>query len=40
MPALNSTDTARLAELEKIPVAQRTPAQKQEIATLEAKQNS
>jgi hypothetical protein len=40
MPALNAVDTARLAELEKIPVPQRNPAQKQEVAALEAKQNS
>jgi hypothetical protein len=37
---LNTTETARLAELEKVPVAQRTPAQQQEIANLEKKQNS
>ena len=37
---LNSTEQARLAELEKVPVAQRTPAQVKEIAALEAKQNS
>lgn len=40
MSTLNAVETARLAELEKIPVPQRTPAQKQEVATLEAKQNS
>jgi hypothetical protein len=40
MPELNTTEAARLAELTKVPAASRTPAQKQEIATLEAKQNS
>jgi hypothetical protein len=37
---LNPTETARLAQLEAIPVPQRTPAQVKEIAALEAKQNS
>jgi hypothetical protein len=38
--ALNSTETARLADLVKIPVAQRTPAQTKEISDLQSRQNS
>ena len=37
---LNSTETARLAELNKVPAAQRTPAQVKEIQNLATKQNS
>lgn len=37
---LNPTEQARLIELEKIPVPQRTPAQVKEISALEAKQQS
>jgi hypothetical protein len=37
---LNSTEQARLVELEKINPAQRTPAQVKEIKDLQTKQNS
>jgi|GEM_PF-4090651 len=40
MSKLNTTEAARLAELNKVAAANRTPAQKQEIANLEKKQNS
>ena len=36
--ALNPTETARVAELQSIPVDQQSPAQKQELAALVAKQ--
>jgi len=37
---LNANEQARLAQLETIPVAQRTAAQVKEISDLETKQNS
>jgi hypothetical protein len=37
---LNPTEQARQAELNKVPSAQRTPAQVKELADLQTKQNS